>query len=54
MEEDRSSAMQYQVPLSLNVTSSLETPLARKIIAGELAEGSVARVAVENGILSIR
>jgi ATP-dependent Clp protease ATP-binding subunit ClpB len=41
-------------PLKRFIQQHLETPLSRKIIAGELTEGSVARVAVESGALSIR
>jgi ATP-dependent Clp protease ATP-binding subunit ClpB len=41
-------------PLKRFIQQHLETPLSRKIIAGELTEGSVARVTVESGALSIR
>jgi ATP-dependent Clp protease ATP-binding subunit ClpB len=41
-------------PLKRFIQQHLETPLSRKIIAGELTEGSVARVTVESGVLSIR
>ncbi len=41
-------------PLKRFIQQHLETPLARKIIAGELAEGSVAHVTVENEALAIR
>ena len=41
-------------PLKRFIQQHLETPLSRKIIAGELAEGSVAQVTVEDGTLAIR
>ncbi len=41
-------------PLKRFIQQHLETPLSQKIISGELAEGSVAQVTVEDGALAIR
>jgi ATP-dependent Clp protease ATP-binding subunit ClpB len=41
-------------PLKRYIQQHLETPLSRKIIAGELSEGSTAKVVVKEGQLSIQ